>query len=283
MRPHQWIKNGFVFAALVFSGRFKEPEAYPPAVLMFLGFCLVSGGLYLVNDLVDIELDKLHPEKRMRPLASGRLSPRMAVWAATAFIPLGLTLAFVTGLGGGLTLSTYVALTLAYSFFLKQYVFADVLLIATGFVLRAAAGALAIDVTISRWLIVCTALLALFLALNKRRHELLLLGTEAAAHRANLETYSTGLLNVLIALVTVATFAAYTVYCITSHPLKTVRGPQLLATLPFVVYGMLRYLYLANSRKHGGDPTTTLITDRQLLTTVVLWLLTVGTIVAYYG
>jgi 4-hydroxybenzoate polyprenyltransferase len=278
LRPHQWTKNLVVLAALAFSKHLFDSDAAARSGVAFLAFCALAGGVYVVNDLVDRERDRLHPVKRGRPIASGALPVPVARVAAAALLTAGLVASLV--LGGGFLLCAlgYLALNLAYSFGLKDVVILDVLAIAIGFVLRAVAGALAIGVMFSDWLLVCTILLALFLALAKRRHELVTL-PDAARHRAILAEYSPYLLDQMIAVVTASCLTAYTFYTLAPDTVAKYRTDRLAFTIPFVIYGIFRYLYLVHRKEQGGNPSDVLLADRPLLAAVFLWAVTVVLIV----
>jgi 4-hydroxybenzoate polyprenyltransferase len=251
------------------------------ALAAFGVFCALSGAVYLLNDVADRERDRRHPRKRQRPVASGRLAPTTAVAAA-----VGLTIGALTAsaaLSSGLALSglAYVVLLTAYSAWLKHLVIVDVLAVAGGFTLRAVGGALAVDVEISGWLLICTILAALFLALGKRRHEYVTLGGEAHRHRPILAEYSAGLLDQMIAVVTASMVTAYALYTMSPETVAKFHTHLLPATLPFVLYGIFRYLYLLYRRQLGGNPSELLLGDRALLVNTVLWILAVVAII--YG
>jgi 4-hydroxybenzoate polyprenyltransferase len=271
LRPQQWTKNLFVFAGLLFSGRLLDRAAWPSAIGAFLIFCGLSGAVYLVNDVLDRAADAQHPIKRHRPIASGALAPGMALTAALVLI--AACVAASTAINAGLTMAavSYVVLLVAYSAALKHYVIIDVLTLSAGFVLRAVAGAVAIGVPISHWLLVCSTLLALFIGLSKRRHELTLLSDGAAGHRPILEEYSPYLLDQMISVVTAATLVAYSVYTISSETAERLGSDRLGLTIPLVLYGIFRYLYLVHRRDGGGSPSELLFTDRPLLICVALW------------
>ncbi|HEX9186765.1 MAG TPA: decaprenyl-phosphate phosphoribosyltransferase [Vicinamibacteria bacterium] len=270
LRPHQWTKNLVVLAPLAFSKHLFDPEAVALAAMAFAVFCGLSGAVYLVNDLADMERDRLHPLKRSRPLASGALPVPAARVSAALLFAAGLAAAWALGPGFLLCALGYLGLNLAYSFGLKDVVIVDVLAIAIGFVLRAVAGALAIQVVFSDWLLVCTILLALFLALAKRRHELTLLG-DAASHRRSLAEYSPYLLDQMIAVVTASCLTAYAFYTLAPETIAKYRTDRLALTIPFVIYGIFRYLYLVHRREQGGSPSDVLLADRPLLAAVALW------------
>jgi len=281
LRPHQWTKNLVVLAALAFSKHLFEVDAALRAGLAFVVFCALSGAVYLVNDLSDLERDRLHPRKRLRPLASGELSVSAARLAATLLLIAGLGASLALGPAFAAVSLTYVVLNLAYSFGLKNVVILDVLSISLGFVLRAVAGALAIDVRFSSWLLVCTILLALFLSLSKRRHELVSLDAAAGEHRQILTEYTPYLLDQMISVVTASCLTAYAFYTMAPETVAKYQTESLALTIPFVLYGILRYLYLVHRRERGGSPTDVLLTDRPLLVAVALW--AVAVVVIVYG
>ena len=269
LRPRQWTKNGIVFAALVFARRVFEPVPFLQATAAFLLFCAASGAVYLVNDIMDVEQDRLHPRKRHRPIAAGDLSIPLAWGVAGGLVAATLALAYlVRPLLAGLILA-YFVLQFAYSLVLKHQVILDVFTIAAGFVLRAAAGAVAIGVPISPWLYVCTILLALFLGLAKRRAEIMLLNTEAGSHRRILEEYSATLLEEMIAVVTSSTVMAYSLYTFSAENLP--RNHSMMLTIPFVLYAIFRYLYLVYRKNEGGSPEQLLLSDVPLLVCILLW------------
>lgn len=277
LRPRQWIKNLLLYLPFVFTINLRwDPAHLRPALevfgqvtLGFVLFCLLSSALYILNDIIDRESDQRHPVKRLRPIPSGALSPGLA-GVASGVLGVG-------ALAGSLALTplfgivalVYAALMTGYSLYLKQVVIVDVLAIAAGFVLRAAAGAIAIDVPISPWLYLCTTLGALFLACGKRRNELLALGQESAAHRETLREYSPALLDQMIAVITPSLLISYSLYTFSAPNLP--RNSAMMLTIPFVVYGIFRYLYLMHQRNLGGSPEDILLSDRPLLIVILLW------------
>jgi len=290
MRVYQWTKNLVLFAGIIFAQMFMEPGLLLDAVIGFLLFSLAVSGIYLLNDVLDVERDRLHPVKRSRPVASGALPVRAATAASFALLAVGLGGCLLLGLRFGLTAIAYAVLTLAYSLALKQVVLLDVLSIAAGFVLRAVAGVeLMVDrapasagpIAISPWLLVCAFFLALFLAIGKRRHELGLLEGEAARHRAALGSYTTRLLDQLVAVVTGATVIAYSIYTIAPETAAKFQGRPLHFTIPFVLYGIFRYLYLMYAEEKGGNPSEHLLRDRATLVNVALWGLSVLLILSW--
>ncbi|HNT67128.1 MAG TPA: decaprenyl-phosphate phosphoribosyltransferase [bacterium] len=272
LRPYQWSKNLLVFAALIFSERFLHPADLLLTCLAFLFFCLTSGWVYVVNDVRDREADRLHPVKRLRPLASGDLKPAPALILATLLLLLGIVCSIRISPLLSLALVLYALMNLAYTFGLKNIVILDILLIAVGFVLRAVAGAWAIDVPISHWLLVCTFFLALFLVIGKRRNELVKLGDHAAGHRPILHEYNEAILDQMIGVVTAATIIAYALYTVDGETVAKFGTDNLIYTIPFVVYGIFRYFYLIYKRQLGDAPEKILIRDRYILATVFLWL-----------
>jgi 4-hydroxybenzoate polyprenyltransferase len=279
LRPHQWTKNLLVFAALAFSKHLFEAEAFLRTLLAFLLFCGLSGSVYLINDLVDLPRDRLHPRKSLRPLARGDLSVRVGRTIAWVLGLACLGLSVLLGPSFALAAFLYLLLNVAYSFRLKKIVILDVLAISLGFVLRAVAGALAISVQFSDWLVVCTLLLALFLALSKRRHELTSLTDAAPDHRPILTEYSPYLLDQMISVVTASCLMAYAFYTMAPETVEKYRTDRLAWTIPFVLYGIFRYLYLVHQKDQGGSPTDLLLTDRPLLVDVGLWAICVVVIV----
>jgi 4-hydroxybenzoate polyprenyltransferase len=273
LRPHQWTKNLVVFAAPALSKHLFERGPLEKSVLGFVIFCALSGTVYLLNDVADLERDRLHPRKRLRPIASGALSPRVAVLLSLGLGLGSLGLSALLGLPFVLCAALYLALNILYSFRLKEIVILDVLSVSIGFVLRAWAGGEAIGVLVSDWLLVCTLLLALFLALAKRRHELVSLTTSATGHRKILAEYSPYLLDQMISVVTASCLTAYAFYTMAPDTVQKYRTERLAWTIPFVLYGIFRYLYLVHQKEKGGSPTDILVTDRPLLLNVFLWAL----------
>ena len=280
LRPRQWVKNLFVFAGLIFSQQLFTRAAWT-ALAAFAIFCALSGGLYLLNDVADRDRDRLHPVKRARPIAAGRLGAGPATAFAGVLIVASLALGAAIALRFAAAALAYVLLLVAYSLWLKHLVIVDVLAVASGFVLRAVAGALAIDVEISGWLLICTVLIALFLALGKRRYEYLALGDAAARHRPILAEYSPGLLDQMIAVVTASTVTAYALYTMSPETVAKFHTHGLPATIPFVLYGIFRYLYLLYRRQLGGNPSELFLNDRALLVNTLGWIAAV--LVIIYG
>lgn len=272
LRPEQWLKNGFVLAPIVFSGRMLDGAAWARCLLALVAFCAISSATYLINDVLDREADRSHPVKRLRPIASGEAAVSLALASAALLSALGLAIAVALGPLFGMVLFSYLGLTVLYSAVLKQLVFVDVLVVAAGFVLRVVGGAVAISVPVSRWLLLCAYLLALYLALGKRRAELALLGETAGSHRVVLGHYTMPLVDQAISVVLGATVLAYTLYTVAPDTLAKVGSDGLMFTVPVVLYGLLRYLYLLHRHELGGSPTRILTTDRPLLVCVLVWM-----------
>ncbi|MCA9410946.1 MAG: decaprenyl-phosphate phosphoribosyltransferase [Candidatus Omnitrophica bacterium] len=268
-RPHQWTKNAFVFAAVVFAPKLGEPQAILRSFYAFGIFCLGAGAVYLINDLRDIEKDRLHPKKKERPIASGQVSTGTATVAALLLLVVSLGGSFLLAPAFGGIMAFYLAVNVLYSFYLKNEVILDVIIIAIGYVLRVEAGGIVIDVPVSNYLRLCTFLLALLLALGKRRHELVLV-EDAANHRKILKEYSPELLDHMMGLTTASILVSYALY--TQDPEGVGGQNQLIWTVPFVVYGIFRYLYLIHKREMGGDPAEILFQDWRMSLNILIWL-----------
>jgi 4-hydroxybenzoate polyprenyltransferase len=288
MRPRQWTKNGIVFLAFIFSvNQAWQPEAVSTwdslllrTVLTALCFCLVSGADYLINDVRDRESDRLHPRKSRRPIAAGLVSPQAAALWALVIAAVGIGAAFAIDWRTGAVVLGYLALMTLYSYFLKYQVILDVMTISAGFVLRAMAGAYAVDVPISPWLYVVTALGALFLAITKRRAEVLLLEDNATDHRSTLQHYSPALVDQMTAMVTASTVIAYALYTFTAENLPA--NHMMMLTIPFVAYGIFRYLYLSLNHNEGGSPEEVLLKDKPLILTILGWVITSMAVLTAY-
>ncbi|CAN5499117.1 decaprenyl-phosphate phosphoribosyltransferase [soil metagenome] len=276
MRPLQWSKNLLVFAALIFTRGVFDPDPLMRSIGAFVVFCSISSGIYLVNDVRDMTQDRLHPVKRFRPIAAGDLAPRVAVFTAAVLILAGLIGSLLIKRELMLVVALYVAAMLAYNAGLKNIVILDVMLISLGFVLRAAAGAVAISVPISPWLYICTLLVALLVGFGKRRHEILTLQGAASLHRQNLDAYSVTLLDQIIAISAASTIIAYSIYTFESPTLPD--NHAMMVTIPIVVYTVLRYLFLLYKKRVGGSPEVLLVRDRPLLASVLLWVVVSGAI-----
>ncbi len=272
LRPHQWVKNGFVFVALVFARRFTEPAALVQAFTAFAAFCAAASAIYLVNDVADYERDQSHPKKSKRPIASGRVKRSTALLMAGLLTPVGLGLAWSLNLKTLAVILTYALVNVAYSYVLKHQVLLDVFVIATGFLLRVIAGAFAIEVGVSPWLLICTFFVALFLAFCKRRQELVTLGDDAATHRGNLADYSLVFIDKMVSALAAMTVMSYALYTIDPRVMARLGTDGLVLTVPLVLFGMFRYLYLVHQEGKGGSPTEVLLTDRSVQAIAVLLL-----------
>lgn len=287
MRPKQWTKNGLIFFPLAFTlneyWKPFSPEMYRffgLALLAFVVFCMLSGAVYLINDVVDIEKDRLHPTKRYRPIASGRLSANNAIAAAVVLLIASITAGFALNTPFGIVVVAYFVVQMAYTTVLKHLVLIDVFTIAAGFVLRAVAGAVVIQVGISPWLYIVTILLSLFLGFSKRRHELILLNDQAGNHRQILREYTPELLEEILSVVTSSTVMAYSLYTFTYDKLP--QNHAMMLTIPFVLYGIFRYLYLVHLKNEGGSPEEILLGDRPFLINIVLWGISVVAILGFF-
>jgi 4-hydroxybenzoate polyprenyltransferase len=274
-RPKQWTKNGFLFAALLFAQQYTDPLQIARVVAAFFVFCALAAGVYLINDVLDVEKDRLHPQKRHRPVASGRLGVRQAVVAAIVLEVVAIGASWALAHGFTVVVCVYLVNNLSYSLWLKHRVIFDVFLVALGFVLRVVAGALVIDVPISPWILICTMQLALFLALCKRRHELLLMEDGAVSTRAVLLQYSPELLDQMISVVTASSLMSYSLYTVSPEVQMRHHTANLYLTIPFVLFGILRYLYLVYKKNLGGSPELILLRDAPMIVDIALF---VGTV-----
>jgi len=281
-RPQQWLKNALVFAAVIFSGRFLNPEALLASAITFVAFCFLASAIYLLNDIVDREGDRLHPSKRTRPIASGALPVGIAVIASVIFAAIGLSLGlFVESSFESASvwvfciLAIYAAMQIVYTFWFKHVVIIDVMFLSAGFVLRVLIGGVAIGAALSPWAIICTILLALFLGFGKRRHEILLLEDGAASHRRSLREYSPYFLDQMIGVTTASTVVAYALYTMDERVITKLGTDKLFITLPFVIYGIFRYLYLVHQKEKGGDPAKVLFGDMPIVIDGALWFITI--------
>lgn len=277
MRPKQWVKNCAVFAGLIFSKSFLDTGLVLKALYCFVLFSTVSGAVYILNDIIDKEKDELHPVKCKRPIASGKLESSKALVFSLIVLAISLTIAAVLEIELFLILFAYFFLVLVYSLKLKNIVILDVIVLSMGFVLRTVGGAIVIGVWISPWLILCTTLLALFLALNKRRNELLVLSDKAGQHKKILELYTPELISSMLSVITSATVMSYSLYTFSAGKFS-----YMMLTIPFVLYGIFRYQYLVMSKDTGGSPELTLFKDKPLLICVVLWVITSMAIVTFF-
>ena len=270
LRPRQWTKNLFILAPLLFSARMFDPVSVWHAMAAFACFCLLASGVYVLNDVIDRRSDLMHPVKRNRPIASGRIAPGAALAVGAALVMSGLLGSRLITLSVAVLGTAYIGLNVLYSVVLKHVVIVDVFTIAAFFVIRLRAGSWAVGVTPSIWLLMCGGLLALYLGFAKRRHELELLQGTSAQHRAVLSQYSTALLDQLSVVLLAVTIVAYVMYTLESDTARRVGSDALAYSTVFVLYGVIRYLYLVH-RRGGGDPAESLLTDRGLLTSVLLW------------
>ncbi|MBW7997671.1 MAG: decaprenyl-phosphate phosphoribosyltransferase [Candidatus Glassbacteria bacterium] len=279
MRPVHWSKNLLVFAGLLFAGKATDPELLLHSITAFVSFCLVSSFVYIFNDLKDAAQDRLHPLKKDRPIASGRIGGIGVRLFGAALGCVGLGLACLLPDGSRIVIFGYLLLNILYSVWLKQVVILDVMTIAAGFVLRVLAGTLAIGVETSHWLLICTFLLSLFMGFGKRRSELMLLEESATGHRGVLAHYSQYFLDQMIAVVAPGTLVCYVLYTVSPETVIKVGGTGLLVTVPLVIYGIFRYLYLIHERKQGGDPAVLLVRDPWLLASVAGWVVAVWLVI----
>ncbi len=296
MRPHQWAKNLFIFPALLFSKHLFHLPSLLTSIAAFAIFCLLSGAVYIFNDILDAEEDRCHPVKRARPIAAGRMTKYSAGIIFGLMSAVSLALSFALNTGFGIIAAVYFIMNVCYSSYLKRIAIVDVMVVSLGFVLRAAAGGVAISVRVSSWLLVCTILIALFLTIAKRRHELTLLGElsilppdlSAAAddagcairYRRTLDEYSAYFLDQMIAVTTASSLMAYILYTLSGDAVIQF-GQRMIYTVPFVIYGIFRYLYLIHQKKEGGSPTTTLLGDRPLLVDIGLWVIAVVAVIYF--
>ncbi len=271
-RPAQWLKNGIMVLAIVFAGELSNPQSVLLTVIAIALYCALSSAVYTLNDLVDAERDRLHPLKKNRPIASGRISQGTAAVMAVVLAVGGLVGSWFVNELFFWSAVAFLGLNLIYSLWWKNVVILDVLTVALSFVIRALAGAFAIEVPASTWMLINTLLLALFLGLGKRRHELLYLEKEALGHRKTLIKYSPALLDQFIAVITAAVLVIYMLYTFSTEVMDKLGTDKLFVTIPFVVYGVFRYLYLIHREEGGASPTQVLISDRPILLTVMLWL-----------
>lgn len=271
LRPKQWLKNVFVFAPAIFANSLFLERSLERCGAAFVIFCAVSSSTYLLNDVLDREADRQHPVKRLRPIASGRLTPAVALGIAALLAASGVAASFALGGRFAAIVVAYLVATVSYTFYFKHSVILDVMFLSAGFVLRVGAGVAAVDVPASEWLFLCTLLLALFLGFSKRRHELTLLEDDASNHRRVLVHYSPELLDQMIVIVATCAILCYILYTVWPSTVEKFGSNHLIYTVPFVIYGIFRYFYLIHQRQSGGDPTDSLLTDWPLLVNVLLW------------
>lgn len=269
-RPKQWIKNLFVFAALIFAKLVFEPAYSIKVLLAFLYFCMISACVYIINDVIDAQRDRLHPKKKLRPIASGQISKTEALVFLGVLLPITVIAAFMLDISFAVVLILYFANNILYSIKVKHMVILDVMSIALGFLLRVIGGALVIKVYISPWILLCTLLLSLFLGFSKRRNELVILENGADSHRKILEEYSLEFIDNMLSIVTASTVMAYSLYTFMSSD----NTYNMMLTIPFVLYGIFRYQYIIYRKKEGGSPEETVLSDIPLMLNIILWALT---------
>jgi 4-hydroxybenzoate polyprenyltransferase len=280
MRPYQWVKNAFVFTGLLFGHAWRDPQLVALVMVVFIAFCLVSSAVYTFNDIVDLEQDKQHPKKSRRPLASGQVSVPAATALAVVLGVLGLSLAYIASPAVLAILALYVLMNNAYSLWLKHVVILDVFIIATGFMLRILAGTLGVGIPPSQWLLLCGLMVTLFLGFTKRRAEIFALNDDKANHRKVLEHYSPVLLDKMIGITASGLIMSYSLYTMNPDTIRIHGTANLIYTVPFVMYGVFRYIYLLHHQSRGGDPSHDLVRDRHLLIVVGAWLLTTILLIA---
>jgi len=280
MRPYQWVKNLFVFTGLLFGHAWHDPHLVTQAVIAFIAFCLASSAIYTFNDIIDLEQDKQHPKKCRRPLASGQVSISAAILLAALLSVSGLVLAYAASPAVFIILLGYALMNIAYSLRLKHVVILDVFIIATGFMLRILAGTLGIGIPPSQWLLLCGLMVTLFLGFTKRRAEIFALTDDKTAHRKVLEHYSPVLLDKMIGITAAGLIMSYSLYTMNPDTIRIHNTPNLIYTVPFVMYGVFRYIYLLHHQSRGGDPSHDLVRDPHLFIVVGAWLVTTILLIA---
>ena len=273
MRPYQWVKNAFVFTGLLFGHAWHDPGMASRVVVAFIAFCLVSSTVYIINDIIDLEQDRHHPKKNQRPLVSGQASITSAIILAAALSTLGFGLAYAASKIVLLILVAYALMNIAYSLRLKHVVIMDVFIIATGFMLRILAGTLAVGIPPSQWLLLCGMMVTLFLGFTKRRAEIIALAEDKTAHRRVLEHYSPVLLDKMIGVTAAGLIMSYSLYTMNPDTIRIHGTSNLIYTVPFVMYGVFRYIYLLHHQSRGGDPSHDLVRDHHLLIVVGAWVM----------
>ncbi len=273
MRPYQWVKNAFIFTGLLFGHAWHDPQLVAQVIIVFLAFCLVSSAIYTFNDIIDLEQDKQHPKKCLRPLACGSVTMPAAVMLAALLGGLGLMLAYSAAPKVLVILIGYALMNIAYSLWLKHVVILDVFIIATGFMLRILAGTLGVGIPPSQWLLLCGLMVTLFLGFTKRRAEIIALTDDKTAHRKVLEHYSPVLLDKMIGITAAGLIMSYSLYTMNPDTIRIHNTPNLIYTVPFMMYGVFRYIYLLHHQSRGGDPSHDLVRDPHLFAVVVAWLL----------
>lgn len=282
LRPKHWVKNFFVFLPLIFGHKLFDAGAFLDVAASFFLFCMASSAVYLVNDLIDLENDRAHPTKRMRPIASGKVEAREALPAAAVLAGTALALAAILNGRVAWILAGYLVFNVLYTRVLKNLVIIDVFCLSLFFILRILAGTYAAEVAVSRWILLMAGLLALFLGFNKRRQELQMLGHKSDEHRAVLHKYSLYFIDQMVSVITASTVIAYTLYTLDARTIREVGSDHMMLTVPFVYYGIFRYLYLLHKRKMDGDPTRVLLSDFPMQLNVVFWLMTAIAVVYFH-
>jgi 4-hydroxybenzoate polyprenyltransferase len=280
MRPHQWVKNTFVFAGLLFGNAWHNPDLVIQVVVVFVAFCLLSSAVYVFNDIVDLEQDRRHPKKCLRPLAAGKVSRTSAIIFATLLGVAGFVLAYSASPKVFVILVCYVVMNVAYSLRLKHVVILDIFIIATGFMLRILAGTLGVGIPPSQWLLLCGLMVTLFLGFTKRRAEIIALDEDKASHRKVLEHYSPVLLDKMIGITASGVIMSYSLYTMNADTIRIHGTANLIYTVPFVMYGVFRYIYLLHHQSRGGDPSHDLVRDPHLFIVVGAWLIATVLLIA---
>jgi 4-hydroxybenzoate polyprenyltransferase len=280
MRPHQWVKNSFVLTGLLFGHAWHDPALVTKAVIAFVAFCLISSTIYILNDIVDIEQDRHHPSKRKRPLPSGKLKVSTAAIFAFVLGASALTLASFASSTVVIILLIYAVMNVAYSLKLKHVVILDVFIIATGFMLRILAGTLGLGIPPSQWLLLCGLMVTLFLGFSKRRAEIIALSEDKTAHRKVLEEYSPVLLDKMIVVTAAGLIMSYSLYTMNPETIRIHGTAYLIYTVPFVIYGVFRYIYLLHHQSSGGDPSKDLVQDPHMLIVLLGWAITTTALIA---
>jgi 4-hydroxybenzoate polyprenyltransferase len=280
MRPHQWVKNIFVLTGLLFGHAWHSPLLVFQALIAFVAFCLVSSTVYVINDIFDIEQDKHHPTKRNRPLPSGKISISTAIYFAAILGVAGLLLASLASYKVVIILLIYAVMNIAYSLRLKHVVILDVFIIATGFMLRILAGTLGLGIPPSQWLLLCGLMVTLFLGFSKRRAEIIALSEDRTSHRKVLEDYSPVLLDKMIVVTAAGLIMSYSLYTMNPETIRIHGTANLIYTVPFVIYGVFRYIFLLHHQSSGGDPSKDLVRDPHILIVLLGWLVTTIALIA---
>ncbi|MEO0097817.1 MAG: decaprenyl-phosphate phosphoribosyltransferase [candidate division WOR-3 bacterium] len=279
LRPHQWLKNILIFAGLVFAQKLFDISLFLKTVSAFFLFSFASGSLYILNDIKDYERDRLHPEKKKRPIANGLIKKEIAFILALLLLFFSLIFSYLLSSSFFFVLIFYIILSIFYTLYLKDIVILDVIIVALGFLLRAWAGTVLINVSLSEWLFICTILLALFLALTKRKTEIEMLNEKAISHRKVLKDYSHNFIDQMISVATASSLIAYSIYTVAPETINKFKTKNLVFTLPFVIYGIFRYLYLVYHRQFSENPDKAFIKDIPLLINIILWFICVTLII----